>query len=175
MEKRSCTLWRKPYPRVCEQYFTQLRLGIKEIAERIYKVVDISNLFSPISNKTTGWRILARELITIGADIHAVSTVGRFQDTDEILLTPFISLFRELQWHGWSGSVPRLAQLVATIWLEDLVASGVDLVEYGRKERETWDLSSISKDVPCFFDWGLDSNPEIWHIVNFDFGAAPSD
>jgi len=124
--------------------------------------------------ETSGWRLLTRELVTIGADIHAVSIARRWP-TNGVPQTPFISLFEGLDWLSWNGSTPQIFQLVATIWLEDLVASGVDLVEYGRKERETWDLSSISKDVPFFFDWGLDSNPEIWHIVNFDFGAAPSD
>lgn len=106
-----------------------------------------------------------------------MSTVGRFQDTDEILLTPFISLFRELQWHGWSGSVPRLAQRVAMMWLEDLMASGVDLVEYGRKEKDIWHQYSISKDLPFSSRQNSGSVYDIrhMHVINVSFGAAPSD
>lgn len=61
------------------------------------------------------------------------------------------------------------------MWLEDLVASGVDLVEYGRKEKEILDLSSPSECVLFSCDWGLRSGDDVGHIVNFDFGAAPSD
>lgn len=123
---------------------------------------------------TSGWRILARELVTIGADLHAVSTARCWPDV-QILLTPLLSLFRGLDWVDWSTSVSSRLQLVAMTWLEDLLASGVDLVEYGRKEKETWNLLSVLKDVPFAFGWGLGPGADVRHIIGFEFGAAPSE
>jgi len=124
--------------------------------------------------KTSGWRILARELVTIGADIHAMSTAPRWPGS-QVVLTPFLSLFDGLWCLEWSSSVPQLFQRVTTTWLEDLVASGVDLVEYGRKEKEIWHLSSMSRNVPFSFDRGQGPDGDVWHIIDFDFGVAPSD
>lgn len=126
--------------------------------------------------KTSGWRVLARELVTIGADIHALSEAPSWPES-EIFQTPFTSLFEGLQGFKSSRSISRLLQRLVTMWLEDLVTSGVDLVEYGRKEKEIWDLSSISKDVLFFMCMSSGFDHEAWHIHVIDvvFGAAPSD
>lgn len=124
--------------------------------------------------KISGWRTLARELVTIGADIHALETRPRRTDC-ELVLTPFMSLFTGLQqFVGFIWDSSSL-QWVVTMWLEDLVASGVDLVEYGRKEKEILDLSSTTKCATFSLDCDLRYGGGVWHIVNFDFGAAPSD
>jgi len=126
--------------------------------------------------KTPGWRILARELITNGANIHAVSRAPYWPDFGG-LQTPFVRLFGGRWWLRRRDSVPRLFQRIATMWLEDLVASGVDLVEYGRKEKEIWDLSSTSTDVPFLLgpSSASDCGERHIHVIIFDFGAAPGD
>ena len=77
-------------------------------------------------------------------------------------------------------SCHKINQLLK-LWLEELDASGIDLMEYGRIERALWEQEPMRKDFPGYDPLVLDEDPLdsdepfTWRLINFTFGASPSD
>ena len=59
--------------------------------------------------------------------------------------------------------------------MEDLDACGVDLLEYGRKERALYDEMPMLRDFEIFFFeddyWYVFK----WRLIGFTYGSSPSD
>ncbi|KAK0511508.1 hypothetical protein JMJ35_006081 [Cladonia borealis] len=110
-----------------------------------------------------GWRLILREVISEGADLHS---------TDSASHTPFTSLLSGIS-DSTSGDAlyPRVDTLNA--WLNDLRDCGVDLYEYGRREEGLYRDSSASGDIER--NWAPFLRPGIWKLVSFTYGGSPSD
>ena len=66
---------------------------------------------------------------------------------------------------------------VLAIWLQDLQACAINLVEYGRKEKATHDQFPMATH---YMYREVDSDKQkyahgTWHFIDFDFGPSPSD
>lgn len=116
-----------------------------------------------------------RELVTNGADLHAVLTI---EDTkgEKRSETPFLRFFMGGNKRFW-GSCPRdpsrFEELVK-IWLEDLDTCGVNLLEYGRKEKALHDEFPMQDFMgDCFKDYHYHEIK--WHLISFSFGTSVSD
>ena len=110
-----------------------------------------------------GWRLILREVIREGADIHS---------TDSASHTPFTSLLRGISESTSEDALyPRVDTLNA--WLNDLRDCGVDLYEYGRREEGLYRDSSASGDIERNCAHFL--RPRTWKLVSFTYGGSPSD
>jgi hypothetical protein len=99
--------------------------------------------------------------------------------TDYLARTPFLSLFAGLADWGYDAN-SNTANKVLQIWLEDLEACGVDLLEYGRTEKAIFDgLPYEDKDFAlASLTWVLIEVVDasyVWHLIDFTFGPLRSD
>ncbi|MCJ1475934.1 hypothetical protein MMC13_004598 [Lambiella insularis] len=126
-----------------------------------------------------GWRQLIRELVSQGANLHSLRRGSRRQwgqECQEALWTPIYDLFAGLisvHIQHWcvGAHLSELSHSLLKTWLEDLEASGVDLLEYGKKERAMHDHLPISQNC-------RDINGEAYsklYLVEFTYGASPDD
>ena len=109
-----------------------------------------------------GWRLILRELICKGADLHSADLMSR---------TPFMSLLDGICDSTTNDdAIPHLE--IQNHWLSDLRDCGVDLYEYGRREDGLYRNGSasreflISKGYPSF---------RIGKLVSFTYGSSLSD
>ena len=79
-----------------------------------------------------------RELITNRADLYVIARYAHTEDVKTVC-TPLLNFLLGLV----QGSTNFHKQL--HLWLDDLEASGVDLLEYGRKEKELHKQMKIPK------------------------------
>ena len=108
-----------------------------------------------------GWRLILRELICKGADLHSADLMSR---------TPFMSLLEGIcDSKTYDDAIPQLETL--NPWLSDLRDCGVDLYEYGRREDGLYQDGSASRE---FRVWE-DLSSRIWKLVSFTYGSSPSD
>lgn len=140
----------------------------------------------------TEWQIFLKELISQGADLHAISS-GFHTPFLELLTSrlylpsiEFNSAFmkfsvstlddRESMEHPVSGSdhstllQDRKLSWILYTWLESLQECGVDLHEYGRKETDLHKQGLVSWEVISDF---LSSDRLL--LTSFTYGPSPSD
>lgn len=119
---------------------------------------------------TVGWRQIFRELVSSGADLHSVSNRANSLIVPDGI-TPFGELFSGLisgvrHYDDWRVLLSELSRQLLKLWLEDLEVSGIDLLEYGKKEREMHGQLQIRGHPGYFLDG---------HLIDFTYGASPDD
>lgn len=71
---------------------------------------------------------------------------------------------------SWPATTDQ-ATSAATVWLEQLKSAGIDLVEYGRKEKQIHNEKHVGKEWLCF----TGSKVLLIRLNNFTYGPEPSD
>ncbi|MCJ1392948.1 hypothetical protein MMC18_005820 [Xylographa bjoerkii] len=112
-------------------------------------------------DRLEGWRRILREQISLGADLYAL--------TSESCNTPFIRLY--------TGVVDQMGKddhdsllSVLKIWLRDLRKNGVDLYEYGKREKKLHENGFAGKDFKNSI-----YPPKRWKLESFTYGSLPND
>jgi len=115
------------------------------------------------------WRAIIREAISGGSDIHAIRQ------------RPFASprsVFLELfggqiiwRWRPTAAKQTNALTDITQLYLADLNDSGVDLEQFGRREKQMWHEDMVSKE---FKIWCGDYLSEVT-IVGFTYGKTPAD
>lgn len=138
--------------------------------------------FAPLLHRVLinlGLRALTRELIAGGADLHAIYSRAVYQRNPSRVIgedikiglryTPLLCIFwGELTGHYFQVRESFTSHHHIKLWLEDLELCGIDLCEYGRKEKDLFDQSRVSREFITY-------DGHTFHLVNFTFGASPSD
>ncbi|KAK1984466.1 hypothetical protein LZ30DRAFT_586093 [Colletotrichum cereale] len=125
--------------------------------------------------KSRPWRDLARWVFG-GLSVKDLSQMEK----SEPLQLPDVRIFGGLvEWQYCFLLVstryvkPRAAQKAFLIWLEDVQASGIDLVEYGRQELEIY-LTHGSLQGRRWFGNNHHATPG-WKLASFTYGPEPRD
>ena len=111
-----------------------------------------------------GWRDICRELVSKGSDLHALDSNSH---------TPLICLLK-----GVITEVDHLDDYswALEIWLSDLRCSGVDLIQYGEREKRLLDYGIANRNIISLVikpnDIYMKSR---WKLVTFTYGSLPSD
>ena len=142
----------------------------------------LGNLFSAIPNLrltfTSDWRSLLREFIGKGADPNSAGISHQFYKRKRLTThfqTPFLRLLGAVQIEDTSPSPWKLNETPLELWLQDLQACGVDLLEYGRREKAVHGQASIMKHFQFCKTLAHGLEISSWHVVDFTFGSSPSD
>ncbi len=123
--------------------------------------------------KILGWRLLLKEIITAGADLHIIS-----QDGKSPLLSLLGGTFSNYCRHG-----SELIPVILKMWLDDLRDLGVDILKYGMIERRPLERGVLNRTLryeDCqlgpHYTWReyWPKNPS-WRLINFTYGANPKD
>lgn len=110
-----------------------------------------------------------RKYVSSGCDLHTLS-----QETGR---TPLLEVFRGSM--DYSRRVPRkgiaMTKIILEDFLDDLRASGIDLLEYGKKEKELHNLGIVKQDIEyrCFDRPGI-VTPK-WRLTGFTYGPSIQD
>ena len=115
-----------------------------------------------------------------GSELSALSIWESQCQRQRLWRTPFLCLFEKRDPRDvWD--TPSIHSL-STMWLEDLHAAGVDLLEYGRKEKEMLDDGLFNQDFEYFvLERGRPGkvlyryDRLVWHLISFTYGHSPSD
>ncbi|KAL9114818.1 MAG: hypothetical protein Q9187_007399, partial [Circinaria calcarea] len=92
-----------------------------------------------------GWRALLRELVLHGADLHAVLTWKR-REGEWPSRTPFLDLLKGATLYCEGVCSSQTLDQPLKVWLEDLESCGVNLLEYGRKEKALYNEVVMQQD-----------------------------
>ena len=109
-----------------------------------------------------GWREILRELVIMGGDLCAI-WVDHW--------TPFLCLFFIVESH--LPCDPHIINRISSIWLEDLHTSGVNLLDYGQKEKAIWTRYPYGRNY-FYFNSELEYQYNC-SLIGFTYGASPSD
>ena len=113
-----------------------------------------------------GWRDILRELVRKSADLNALNS--KRYTPFIYLLSGVIAICHEDDNHPWS--------FVLEIWLSDLRSSGVDLYEYGYREKELHENGTADRYFRGRMMRRRGGNVEaLWRLVSFTYGSSPSD
>ncbi|MCJ1382157.1 hypothetical protein MMC17_005269 [Xylographa soralifera] len=166
-----------PIPRSAIRYNSVERGTLLHGVARALGIVTGSTQVAPyghspyIEEGLPGWRALLRELVLGGSDLHAY--VFNTCDCSELASTPFIDLLQGAGCTGTSDGNLRCQKCnqLLKIWLEELAACGVDLQEYGEKEK------AIHHSIPMVKEFRTSTNRDeyVWHLSSFTFGPSPDD
>ncbi|PMD40219.1 hypothetical protein L207DRAFT_458702 [Hyaloscypha variabilis F] len=118
------------------------------------------------------WRLLLKEIITAGADLHIIS-----QDGKSPLLSLLGGIFSNYCIYG-----SRLIPAILKMWLDDLRDSGVDILKYGMIERRLLERGVLNRTLryeDCQLGYYhtrfvYPRHPS-WRLINFTYGANPED
>lgn len=126
-----------------------------------------------------GWRMLLRECVMAQADLCVLTTYA--DPSGQTALTRFIQGFVE------DNTTIRALSLdlgyIVRLWAEELSNAGVDLLEYGRQEKQLHDANRIGKTVELYI--GIDRGGEThfesegewrpWRFISFTYGPSLAD
>ncbi|PKY03247.1 hypothetical protein P168DRAFT_305556 [Aspergillus campestris IBT 28561] len=121
----------------------------------------------PARSRYTSWDGLFKEFMGIGADIHQVVD-GR---------TPFLTfLVGYLKWVEEPKYCVMSWKTGFRVWLKDLQAAGVDLQQFGAKEKRIWEKlpdrvrEYLSQEFQYYYY-------ELWlrPLIGFSYGPSPDD
>jgi hypothetical protein len=124
-----------------------------------------------------GWKSIIRALVAGGGDLHATCLFPRF-GLRHVQATPLLFMFIDLYCSDWRKFVGKNRQHAINSWVSTLSDSGVDLMEYGQRERLTWNTIDISMEPPPSYEW--DSEDYCYYfgrrrLISFDYGPSPKD
>ena len=131
---------------------------------------------------TIEWRVLLRELISYGADLHAIFVHAIFENHNLlpdrwVERTPFLHILGEsTHWNIRThlSQYVCLANQMMDFWLDDLESTGVDLLEFGHVEEAIHDrLPTVSKQ----FSFYLGEHHDLFecNLLGFTYGPSRSD
>ena len=113
--------------------------------------------------------MLLRDLITIGADLHAISR-DNYWPGREKENTPFLHMITPARY--WIMDLDGLIEMKLDFWLEALQSAGVDLLQYGRVEKSILDrLPWRSKEFTII----KNGKVKEYRVVGFTYGASRRD
>ncbi|MCJ1386123.1 hypothetical protein MMC17_009248 [Xylographa soralifera] len=112
-------------------------------------------------NRLEGWRRILREQVGIGADIYAL--------TSESCNTPHIRFYTGFINQTGKDDQDSLLS-VLQMWVRDLRSSGVDLYEYGKREKRLYQTGLARKE----FNNSI-YPPTRWRLESFTYGSLPND
>jgi len=121
-----------------------------------------------------GWKSIIRALVASGEDLHVTCPFPRY-GLGHVQVTPLLFMFIYFYRIHWVG-INR--QHAINSWVSTLSDSGVDLMEYGQRERLTWNTIDISMEPPPSHRWS--SNDYYYYfgrrrLISFDYGPSPKD
>jgi hypothetical protein len=129
----------------------------------------------------SGWLKLLRDYVVAGCDIHGIRCDSEL--TGNPRRSPFLEIlhgFLNRYW-GHVGTTPEKIQKAVNLYPYVLQTSGIDLVNYGEKEKELHDKLLVDKTFSYDFfprkcqDGICDSSSATWRLIGFTYGPSPED
>lgn len=121
---------------------------------------------------------LIRDLVKGGSDLHGLTHRGRYPTTPFLEILTGYSFWSGFDWwHVDQVAVGKSDELFPiTTWLEQLKRSGVDLIDYGRREKRIHSRVKISKEFD-FYEEKVkdDGKASSVRLTGFEFGPEPED
>ncbi|CZR69637.1 uncharacterized protein PAC_19537 [Phialocephala subalpina] len=112
-----------------------------------------------------GWRSLLRDLNLKNNDVHSISNLG---------LTPMLTGFSTLigLWDGSSSKAVEALFKFLQVWLMDLQETGIDILAYGKEERQLCISGLLHKDFHRYqIKWKTGRCTKTSKAANQSYGA----
>jgi hypothetical protein len=132
------------------------------------------------------------DLISGGSAVHGLAQIKRGSQLATPLLEVFSGCLCGLETSHWSlpcaqiaskitsPTIRRLKASPAVLWLQRLQTAGIDLIEYGRKEKQSHLSQGVKREYSYYYSTrrSLRSGflvPYREHLISFTYGPEPED